>query len=119
VWKTPQATVARPVLPLGHYQCRNSQRNRHHQQHYRCHWDLQGPVSNGGMMNDISHRVIAGTITGTLETDAKVVVFDNGAPIGEAIVNGTNWTYSASGLTQGSHSFRGLWSKTRGVTRAA
>ncbi|MEI6762113.1 MAG: Ig-like domain-containing protein, partial [Betaproteobacteria bacterium] len=69
---------------------------------------ITGPVTNGGVTNDVA-PVIAGTITGTLETGAKVVVYDNGLRLlGDATVSGSNWTFSASSLVQGTHSFRAV-----------
>ncbi|WP_162136258.1 Ig-like domain-containing protein [Zavarzinella formosa] len=45
------------------------------------------------------------TISGTAEAGTTVQVYDNGNPVGTAILTGTTWTYNAGTLTEGPHSF--------------
>ncbi|KAF7275112.1 hypothetical protein GWI33_012173, partial [Rhynchophorus ferrugineus] len=59
-----------------------------------------GNVDNNGYTNDQS-PTISGTISAALASNEKVVVLRDGVVIGEATVNGTDWTYADSGLSDG------------------
>ncbi|KAA8713456.1 Ig-like domain-containing protein, partial [Morganella psychrotolerans] len=59
-----------------------------------------GSVANHGFTNDDT-PTLHGKLTGELLTGQNVVIFRNGVEVNKAVVNGTDWTFSDSGLTDG------------------
>ena len=61
---------------------------------------VTGNVANNGFTNDIAPE-LQGTITATLKAGEVVAVYRDGVKVGEATVNGTSWSYTDGGLTDG------------------
>ncbi len=65
------------------------------------------PVTNiaqGDTTND-NTPTLKGTITGTLNAGEVVAVYDGVARLGNATVNGSDWSFTSPGLSNGAHSF--------------
>ncbi|WP_242914322.1 Ig-like domain-containing protein [Brevundimonas pishanensis] len=60
-----------------------------------------GSVANGGTTND-SQPELVGTLTGTLNANEQIVIYRGTDRVGVATVNGSSWTFTDSGLTNGS-----------------
>jgi uncharacterized repeat protein (TIGR02059 family) len=69
-------------------------------------------VTTNGATTDDNTPTLAGTLGAVLPDTQKVVVYEtvNGTStkLGDAVVNGANWTYDLPTLTQGSHSFKAV-----------
>ncbi|MDV2441751.1 Ig-like domain-containing protein [Acinetobacter gerneri] len=64
-----------------------------------------GTVENGGFTNDTSPELI-GTISQVLNDGDVVSIYRDGVKVGEAIVDGLNWTYiDTSGLVTGDYTY--------------
>ncbi len=61
-----------------------------------------GTISNGGISND-NAPVLNGTLNALLSAGEVVNILRFGVVIGQAIVTGTNWSYSDSGLVDGNN----------------
>ena len=78
---------------------------------------VTGNVATGGSSDDTS-LTLSGAITGTLGT-GSVVLYDGAARLGAATVTGTTWSFAASGLTEGPHSFKAVVESDQGNQGAA
>ena len=63
---------------------------------------VQGAVAAGGVTDD-NTPTLSGTLTATLATGEKVVIYNGTSKLGEATVNGTSWSYTPT-LLAGSYS---------------
>jgi len=63
---------------------------------------ITGTISNGGISND-NAPVLNGTLNAPLNTGEVVNILRFGVVIGQAIVTGTNWSYSDLGLVDGNN----------------
>ncbi|MEO1470864.1 MAG: M10 family metallopeptidase C-terminal domain-containing protein, partial [Pseudomonadota bacterium] len=62
---------------------------------------ITGTIADGGATNDRS-PTLSGTLDATLDTGQDLAVFRHGAKVGEASVNGTSWSFTDSGVQDGS-----------------
>jgi hypothetical protein len=63
-----------------------------------------GNVPDGGATNDTSPTV-NGTLTGTLAAGEEIAIYRDGLRLGAAVISGANWSFTDSGLADGSHSY--------------
>ncbi|MEY4756814.1 MAG: hypothetical protein RJA34_1712 [Pseudomonadota bacterium] len=61
-------------------------------------------VASGATTNDNTPRLV-GTLTGVLASGEVLAVYEGATRLGEAVVNGNAWSFAASSLSNGSHSF--------------
>ncbi|WP_035065256.1 Ig-like domain repeat protein, partial [Nitratidesulfovibrio termitidis] len=62
---------------------------------------VQGVIANGGATDD-SLPELRGSLSAALGADEVVSIYRDGVKVGEATVSGTGWTYTDSGLSNGS-----------------
>lgn len=62
-------------------------------------------VLASNMNTDDKNLSVTGTISGALAADDVVQVLDNGVVVGNAVINGSAWTYTTPTLGAGTHSF--------------
>lgn len=63
-----------------------------------------GQIASGGQTNDLS-PTLSGTIDQALTAGQQVIVYRDGAQIGQATVNALNWTFTDSGVLTGEHRY--------------
>ncbi len=68
------------------------------------HDSVEGNLVSGVSTDDTTPR-LTGTLSAALTADQVLVIYDGATKLGEATVTGTDWTYTPSALTAGSHSF--------------
>lgn len=74
---------------------------------------VTGNIPADGLSNDRS-LLLSGSIDRELLPSEFVRVLDNGAPIGVAMVAGSEWTFQAEALADGPHSFTAVVENTEG-----
>ncbi|WP_111812168.1 BapA/Bap/LapF family large adhesin [Acinetobacter soli] len=62
---------------------------------------VTGPVANGGTTND-STPELRGSVSAALAANEVIAVYRDGVKVGTATVNGTTWSYTDGGLSNGS-----------------
>ncbi|AIR03539.1 hypothetical protein JT31_02585 [Cedecea neteri] len=77
-----------------------------------------GNVSNNSSTDD-SSLVISGTISATLRSGETLAIYDGNTRLGTATISqGTSWSYTASSLSTGTHSFTARVEKDTGLNGA-
>ena len=79
---------------------------------------VTGAVAAGESTDDVSPQ-IRGTVSASLAADESVMVSRDGAFIGKATVNGTNWTFQDANVTSGSHTWTATVADLAGNASAA
>jgi len=64
-----------------------------------------GPVPNGGSTNDTS-PTLSGGLTGTLDSGEVIAIYRDNIRIGTASLSGSNWSFTDSGLADGSYNYQ-------------
>jgi hypothetical protein len=64
-----------------------------------------GTVASGGATNDTS-PTLSGSVTGTLTSGEVIAIYRNGSRIGTASLSGGDWSFTDSGLADGSYSYQ-------------
>jgi len=63
-----------------------------------------GPVANGGVTDDVTPQ-LRGVLSGALASDEIVRVYRDGAVVGQASVNGADWTFQDGTVAGGAHTW--------------
>jgi subtilisin family serine protease len=79
---------------------------------------VTGALANGASTDDTS-PLLRGTLSASLGGGEFVTVYRDGVKIGQAAVNGLQWTFQDGGVASGAHSWRAQASDAAGNTSAA